>query len=118
MKALVVFTDSSARHPLSFLLKPGFRHCFVCVVSGNWWLQIDGAEGVPVVKPLTDASFDLAAFWRDQGAMVVETEQGRNPSLWPFVWNNCVGLCKGVLCIRSRAVTPFGLYKHLTKECA
>lgn len=114
MRALVVFTDGgAARHPLGFLLKPGFRHCFVCVVSGDCWLQIDGSNGIPIIKPLTDATFDLAAFWRDQGATVIETEQRSRPSWLPFVWNNCTGLVKAVLCLRTWAVTPYQLHRFL-----
>jgi hypothetical protein len=114
MKAIVVFNNGGpVRHPLGWLLKRGFRHCFVCIVTGNWWLEINGALGVPIIKPLTDAGYDLAAFYRDQGFTVLETEQRERPSLSPFVWNNCVGMVKTVLCLKTWALTPHQLYRFL-----
>lgn len=117
MKALIVFhDDTETRHPLSRFMRKGFWHCFACVESDGVWLQLDGRAGVPVVRYLTVADgFDLAQFYRDKGCTVVETEQGKAPSLWPFALRNCVGLVKAFLCIRSAAVTPWQLYRHLTR---
>lgn len=116
MKALVIFCDGGEpAHPLAFLLKAGFRHCCVALLSGDYWLLLDGERGVPVFRVLAAGDFDLAGHYRDCGLAVVEIEQASRPLRAPLVLANCVGFVKAVLCIRSLAVTPFGLYRHLTK---
>lgn len=102
-------------HPLVKLLKPGYRHCFAAILVEENWILVDWKSGVPDIRYLT-RDFDLAAFYRGQGYTVVETESGDTPSLSPIILNNCVGWVKSALCIRSWAVTPWGLYKHLTRK--
>lgn len=116
MRALVVFHDG-VRHPLGMLMKTGFSHCFVCIEENGLWIQVDGRDGVPLVHYLAQSDgFDLASFYRDKGFTVVETEQGSSAVLSPLVLRNCVGLVKAVLCIRSFAVTPWQLYRHLRRK--
>lgn len=116
LRALVVFRDfKNAQHPLAFLLKKGFQHCFVCVQSEGFWIQIDGGVGVPFIKAVAAADFDLAAHIRGLGFTVVETNQRQSSVTFPFSIRNCVGLVKTVLCINSWALTPYGLYKYLRK---
>ena len=114
MRALVVFCHDNT-HPLAWLLKPGFRHCFVCLESNGLWLLVDGGPGIPDIKYLTESDFDLAAFYREKGFIVVETHQRQKAVTAPLVLRNCVGLCKAVLCIAGWSFTPFGLYKQLEK---
>lgn len=114
MRALVVFGDSHG-HPLGWMLKPGFRHVFCAVAARGCWLLIDGRAGVPDIHYLTTDDFDLATFYRAKGYAVVETVQRDEPLRVPLVTVNCVGLVKAALCIRSWAVTPWQLYRHLTR---
>tara|TARA_R110002096_G_scaffold336193_1_gene529667 strand:+ start:239 stop:589 length:351 start_codon:yes stop_codon:yes gene_type:complete len=114
LKALVVFSGESA-HPLARLLKPGFHHCFAVVLSDENWIKADWKTGVPEVRYVT-RDFDLAAFYREQGFTVIETEQGDRPTWSPITLNNCVGFVKSALCIRSWAATPWGLYRHLKRK--
>lgn len=117
VKALVVFHDEgSERHPISRFLKAGFRHCFAVLQAGDYWVALDGEAGVPSIRVVTGADFDLAKLYRDAGLTVVETDQRQRPLRAPFVIYNCVGLVKAALCIRSTAITPFSLYRHLLKE--
>lgn len=115
MRALVVFNDGQEGHPLGWLLKRGFRHCFVVLDSAGLWLKVDGERGVPTVSYVTTSDFDLAQFYRDHGSTVVETEQRQHPVVWPLVLRNCVGLVAAVLCLSRPVATPFGLYRHLSK---
>lgn len=116
MKALVIFRDFEDPHPLAFLLKKGFHHCFVCIEQDDLWMQVDYGRGMPIISYLTTNDFDLAKHYRDQNMTVVETTQKDKPSSFPFVLRNCVGMVKQILCIRNFAYTPFGLYKRLIKE--
>lgn len=118
MKAVVVFCDSNLEehekpHPISRFLKPGFKHCYCAFVNNDLWLQADYERGIPVIKYLTTADFDIAEMYRDLGGTVVETEQGGRPLMGPFVPSNCVGFVKQILCIHAWALTPWQLYKHL-----
>jgi hypothetical protein len=118
MRALVVFHDNiDGAHPLSRFMKPGFWHCFACVENDGIWLRIDGEKGVPKVAYVTQSDgFDLAEFYREQGCTVIETKQRQEPVPSPFILRNCVGMVKAMLCIRSCAVTPWQLYRHLRNE--
>ncbi len=100
---------------LARFLKPGFRHCFVAVLNKNCWVVIDGRNGVPDIDVFAQADYDLATFFRGQGFTVIETVQRGQAPRSPFAVANCVGLVKAILCVRSAAITPHGLYKHLRK---
>ena len=113
---LVVFYDPEGAI-WEWALKPGFRHVFVCVDDGENWILIDGRDGRPIFQNIQTSRFDLKGHFEQQGYTVVEAEQGSKPLRTPFVLVNCVGLVKAVLCIRAPfAVTPYQLYRHLTKE--
>ena len=80
---------------------------------------MDATNGVPLIKVLERSDFDLAAFYREEGYVVVETEQSPLPIRCPFSVANCVGLIKAALAIRAPfAITPWQLYRHLLKERA
>jgi hypothetical protein len=117
MEALVVFSDGGA-HPLSPLLRPGFRHVFVCLRAHNGqWLVLDGAEGVPHFDIAANADTDLAAFYRQEGFTVLQTVRGTAGPRLPFVWSNCVGLAKVALGLHAPlTLTPHGLYRLLLRE--
>lgn len=116
MQALVVFHGIGA-HPLAWLLRPGFRHVFCAISDGRYWIVIDGKMGVPAINVAAAASYDLAAFYREQGFAVIEVEQGRVPPAGPFVVANCVGMVKAALAIRAPfVITPYGLYRRLVRS--
>lgn len=114
MRAIVVF--KSGDHPLSFLLKKGFQHCFVCVEHNKLWLQIDYGSGMPEIRYLSESSFDLTSYFKDQGMTVVKAVQREKSVTIPLVIRNCVGTVKQILCINSLALTPYALYKYLVKN--
>lgn len=109
-----MFCDTA--HVLSWLLKPGFRHCFVCFVADGLWIRVDAKHGVPFVKYLTTEDFDLAQHFRDKGWTVMETVQRQEAVTWPLALRNCVGLVTSFLCIGPWLVTPYQLYKYLRKR--
>lgn len=116
--AIVAFGDNSD-HWLSWFLKKGYRHVFCAVLDElGCWILVDAREGVPVFRYITIAkACDLATFWREEGYVVIETEQVTKPLRSPFVTVNCVGLVKAALCIRAPfAVTPWLLYRHLERR--
>jgi len=113
-RALAVFHDHGC-HALDRFLRPGFRHCFAVVDAGGTWVRLDAMAGRPVVDVVCASSYDLATFYRQEGFHVIETKQNDQPPAWPWVVANCVGLVKTVLCISAPlAVTPWGLYRHMT----
>ena len=121
MIVLVIFQDAKG-HPLNFLLKKKFKHCFVCIKSGDYWIEVDILKGVPHIKLMTNSEFDMETFYRDQGKIVVKTRQRAicPPKLTylfygTFMIANCVGLVKMILGIHNWSWTPYSLYKELIK---
>lgn len=116
MKALVVF-DGTTERSLSKLLKSGFKHCFCALLDeGGYWLVFDGIDNRTYTRVVAGADFDLAAFYASKGYRVVETVRREQALRAPFIAANCVGMVKAMLHLRSLAVTPYGLYKHLTRR--
>lgn len=102
-------------HPLSFVLHPDFRHCFICVEVGGSWVEIDSSGGLPVIRLCI--SDDIVERYRKLGASaLVETYRSDRPLFSPFAFRNCVGLVKAILCVRSMCLTPYGLYKYLAQD--
>lgn len=120
MKALVVFTESGW-HPLHFLLKKGFRHCFVCVKADGFWVEINLVKNIPIVTVQATSDFDMEDFYRQEGYTVVSTIQrpmrpsALNLFYGTFMIANCVGLVKSILGVESKSWTPYSLYKELNK---
>jgi len=113
LKAIVVFTDEGM--VLRKLLKPGFRHVFVCIVNNGSWIYIDYVARFPVFLWMGPEDVDLAEIYRDMGYTVVETETRSKPVRFPFMVRDCVSMVKSVLSISSFALTPYGLYRRLVK---
>lgn len=121
MKAIVSFRDYG-NHPLKWMLKKGFRHVAVAVLTpGGYWVEIDSGIGVPYVTVMGGKDFDLAKWYNNQGYLTVETSQVKNKQfiLNPFRGNiliaNCVGMAKSILGISYFCITPYQLYKRLNK---
>jgi hypothetical protein len=115
MRAIVIFQDASG-HPLSPLLKHGFRHVVVTVDDGRYWIECDPATGTPRFTVMADSAFDLAGDYRKAGLTLVETETRTNTLLLPLTLSNCVGVAKAVLGItHPLIVTPYQLYRHLAR---
>lgn len=117
MKALVVFEKTNA-HPLAGLLDRRQRHvwCAVCDEERDVWISYDWRQGIPRLRAEAPSGFALAEHYRDQGYDVAEIRVSDTPVAGPFVLNNCVGHTKVILGIKSWALTPRQLYKHLTRE--
>jgi hypothetical protein len=122
--ALVVFGDATTLRWLR-LLRPGFRHCFLAVNDGRHWITYDPlCHSTEIAVQPVPAAFDLAAWYRAQGHVVVETRirrgnggDGRGTMPWrPFT---CVEAVKRALGLDAPDVwTPWQLYRHLLREDA
>lgn len=115
MRAVVCFHDHGDGY-LSRLLKPGFRHVFILVDDGTYWIAIDGRAGLPVVRVEAARVFDIAEHYRAQGMTVVEATQAATAPSRLFAPCNCVGLVAGILGLSCRAITPWQIYRHLMKD--
>lgn len=113
MEALACF-HNHGNHILARFLKPGFRHVFVALQSGKYWIRIDALVGRPVIEVVCSADYDLATFYRQEGFTVVETRQGAKLAAWPLAVVSCVGIVKAVLCLNAPlVVTPYQLYRRI-----
>jgi len=116
--ALAVFHDHGGGVLRPFL-RPGFRHCFVALAAGDYWIAIDGRRGLPSIQVVAAASFDLAAFYRGLGYTVAPMREAPRPARTPLAIATCVGAAKRVLGIRAPlALTPYRLWKCLERNDA
>ena len=96
--------------------RAGFKHCFIALDDGRFWITIDGRAGVPEIRVAASSAFDLAAFWREQGLVVLATEARPDP-ISPLVLATCVGTIKRLTGIRAPWIfTPYRLFKHLSSD--
>jgi len=116
--AIVVYTDSTQFWFLR-LLRPGFRHCFVIVSSGAFWVVVDGlchktAVSVLSLEGLTEY---LVQIHRVQGrCQVTRVCNDTTPRirLLPYT---CVESVKRILGVDSYFVlAPFLLYRKIRKN--
>ena len=111
---LVIFEDNNM-HPLSCLLRRGYRHVWCAVLDqrGHSWvghdLRIDGYVTTVLCAP----DYPLARYLRDQGNEVIAIKRRVTRLTGPVILNNCVGLTKTICGIRSWAFTPWQLRQHL-----
>jgi hypothetical protein len=120
MKTLVSFREYG-NHPLRGILKDGFKHVVIAIQTGDYWVEIDYAVGVPITHVIAHKDYDLLNYYARQGYTVVKRDQEINKQ---FNFNlfrgnifvaNCVGLTKALLGLNSWALTPYQLYKRLIK---
>jgi hypothetical protein len=120
MECLVVF-HGLGRHPLAFLLRDGFKHCFIAIKSHPHWIEIDALDGIPLIRVQGDSSYPLQEFYESQGFTVVPVKQNtRHVPAWNFMRGyflvaNCVGMVKAVLGLKGLVFSPYSLYKRLVK---
>jgi hypothetical protein len=119
MSALVMFGGESD-HPLGFLLKRGFKHCFCAYQtfsfeSGHHWVVLDPAKGLPLIHVTAVTREALVEHYEGYGYHVIPM---RSPQAIksPFAISSCVGFVKAVMGIRSMALTPWQLYKHMKRR--
>ena len=115
--ALVIFEHNNL-HPLSFMLKRGYRHVWCAIIDerAHSWVGHDLRLEGHVTTVLCEPGYPLAQHLRDQGAEVIEITRTPRRALGPLILNNCVGLTKAICGIRSAAVTPWQLRQHLIKS--
>lgn len=114
MKCLVVF-HGQGTHWASPFLKPGFRHVFVVLSVGAYWIMVDPRNGLPIFDVVAGTDYDLESFYRGEGyrVVVVDRPDDMPEPLWPLAWSNCVGVVKAILGNRSLALTPYQLYRSI-----
>ena len=115
MKAIVCFHNDGC-HPFNFILKKGFKHCMIAVLTGEYWVEIDWALAGYFIKVKTNMDYDLAKYYRSiEGWTIIETEQVLD-TFWMtgnILVRNCVGQVKMILGLKGFAFTPYMLYKQL-----
>ena len=87
------------------LLKPGFSHCFTVSVTNGQYVKYEHGHGITSVECFND----LGELLKD--CIMIKCQGSQAQSL--FYINSCVGFVKAVTGIKSKAITPYQLYKYL-----
>jgi len=118
-KAWVVFCGHADLWWLKFL-KPCFRHCYVLFQDRWQWVSIDPLSHYTQIHfhSHVHRDFDLPACLRGQGMIVIEASISEPPrQCAPIMACTCVEMVKRFLGIHQRRiVTPWQLYKYLTRK--
>ena len=116
--ALVVFADDAT---LKWLrpLRAGFRHCFVAIRRGDYWIICNPFAhytDLDVVYGFTGT--ELTEWYRRHGLLVVETVATTPPAVCaPFRPFTCVEAVKRALGLHAPWVfTPRQLHRHLVQR--
>jgi hypothetical protein len=116
----VFFSDSDRPHWWSPLFRPGFRHIRAAAwyESAQRWVYFDPCGRGTHIEVATDAEFGarFEHLIRTSAAILrvrSEFARGGTPAA-AF----CVGQVKALLGVKSRALSPFGLYRHLVAHGA
>lgn len=118
MTYLAVFHDGGGGWKAKFL-RPGFRHVFTAVTIGDYWVTLDGKDGLPLLAVVAPSHFDLKAFYEREGYTVLELKGKRNPTRFPVMSATCIGAAKKMLGINKPFIqTPYGLFRYLEKQNA
>lgn len=113
-EAIVCF-HAQGNHWLDRWLHKEYRHCFVVVLSGDYWIMLDPTMHGPEIKVVADKDNKPDVFYQNCGYKVVSLDLKRKLVVYPMTLSNCVGVVKAVLSIQKPFIfTPYQLWRHLT----
>lgn len=115
MDGFIVFV-SKGEHWLGKFLHPKRKHVFCVIPSMEHWIAYDWKGGDPQMVVYGTDGEEIETWLKQHASDVLRVRIDQRPPRQPFMLNNCVGHAKLLFGIRSWAVTPHQLYKHLTKE--
>ena len=114
-RALVVFGGEADLKWLRFL-RPGYRHCFALLESGDRWVMYNPLSNGTEVEVWPGDQEETIRAWLVINGYEVIDEVVRPLRSRPFFWApySCVEAVKRVLGLRApRVFTPWQLYCHL-----
>lgn len=117
---LIFFGDADRAWWWTRLFRPGFRH----VSAAAWfadterWVYFNPTGPGTVIQVATDAEFGprFQQLVQDSTA-ILRMPSRHSRGMCPAAFF-CVGAIKALLGVKSRALTPFGLFRHLVAEGA
>lgn len=115
----LIFTDTPTWR--QYFLKDHFGHVYALTHDKYNWLYLNPRHLFMAVEILPCSISDepwrkLAA--RTDSVVRIELYQRDNfVKFGAFGLRNCVTICKYLLGLRSRSLTPYGLYSHLLSMC-
>jgi hypothetical protein len=114
--AYLVFSSKND-HWIAPILRGQFNHVHVLIYddpTNIWMLHNYGRTGHEL-KVFGSGDVDVRAFSEREGGTVVAIDADTDtPIRLPLILNNCVGMAKALTGLRTWAVTPQQLYRHVT----
>lgn len=113
-----IFRDG--KNFFSKFLKEGFGHCLIIYNYLNLYIMIENNGVITEITPiLCDINEVFDKLKKDFNAKIVKINKKDNNFNYKNVFNlfpSCVNFSKVVSCYRSKAQTPYSLYKDLIKN--
>jgi hypothetical protein len=103
-----------------YFLKPGFRHCLAFGFDGRCWLQVDCMLNLLDVRSFANAEMTLVLEILASHDAVILAARRRSvvSHATPRAFVYCVSTVKHLLGLRSKALTPYFLYRALLRQGA
>lgn len=119
-RVLVAFSGDTEISWLRWLLRPGFRHCFVLLNDGERWISLDPMAHYTELfcYDQLPSGFDIAGWLESRGITVLEAviDKSRTRPAPPMFFT-CVEAVKRVLGVHDVFIlTPWQLYRFLKKK--
>jgi hypothetical protein len=117
---VVVFQDhyDGNNRKWDFLTKKGFRHCYAMCMTDFGWLVVDPLSSWLEIHVIKEGKGDLIAQAKSDplSSGLLVTRVMKRKYLPRYLPMTCVSVVKSLLGLKSRAFTPYGLYKHLMED--
>jgi len=113
IEGVVVFRDSDSKHWIMKYLKPGFRHCYICVKCGGHYIAVNGIDSftdLAIIENLEEITNKTDKILQFSSKININFYRGG------LNWFNCVEVVKSHMGIKSLTTfTPYQLYKLMVK---
>lgn len=113
----VVFMDRKGRDWWDVFTRPGFRHvaAYGYVPSVDRWVIVDPSEPLLLIHVVT--SDELSVWVAERGdyiSAIIQAHVAKNVNMRASFGFWCTNCIKQLLGAKCGALTPYGLYRHMT----
>lgn len=116
-KYWIAYTDKTELKCLKFF-KRNFRHCFVLINDGEYWISVDPLSNyMDVVVHKVPIDFNMVQYLRNRGYIMQDVQPRRPNKMSPIMPMTCTEAVKRIVGVHKWWIfTPNQLYKYMEKN--